>query len=145
MTLVTGKTNTVYVIDPDTAICEGLSALLGTLNIPVTCYADAQHFFDTEAPQGWEDGCILVEAKQSGLSCLAFLKQLRADGNTLPVLVLASTSNRSIAEQALLAGATDVIDKPFVDGHLLERLHLRMKGTSGPDAATHLEIPQRME
>lgn len=134
------KTETVYVIDPDSAIREGLSALLGTLDIPVSCYADAQHFFDSEAPQGWQDGCILVEAKLRGLSCLAFLKRLRAGGNTLPVLVLASTSNRFIAGQMLQAGATDVIDKPFVNGHLLERLHPLMKRSSGPDAATPLRF-----
>ncbi len=130
------KVDTVYIIDPDAAIREALSALLGTLDIPVICYADAQQFLDVEAPKGWAGSCILVEAELRGLSCLEFLKRLRDDGNTLPVLVLASTSNRVIANQALRAGATDVIDKPLVNDHFVSLLHRSMNRSSGLDVAT---------
>ncbi len=113
----------MHVIDPDVSIREGLSALLGSLDIPVTSHANAQYFLDAETPCGWTDGCILVEAKLPGLSCLAFLKRLRSEANTLPVLVLTSTANRDIADQALLAGATDVLDKPLAGDLLVERLY----------------------
>ena len=130
------KTEKVYIIDPDSDVREGVATLLATWDIPVTSYAEAQEFIDSEAPQGWKSGCILVEAQLRGLSCLDFLRRLRAKGNTLPVLVLASTSNRAIADQALSAGATDVIDKPLINHDLLESLREFMGNLPLRDSAS---------
>ncbi len=119
--------DTVYVIDPDEAIRDGLTTLLGTLDTPVLCYPDAQAFFDANTGLNLNRGCVLVEANLPGMGSLTFLRQLRAQGIDLPVVVLASTSNRAIADQALQAGAVDVIDKPLVNDRLLRRLREVLK------------------
>lgn len=116
------ETDTVYVIDPDEAIRDGLTTLLGTLDTPVQCYPDALAFLDANTALSLSRGCFLVEANLPGMGTLALLRWLRAKGVDLPVVVLASTSNRGIAEQALQAGAVDVIEKPLVNGRLLSRL-----------------------
>ena len=72
-------------------------------------------------------GCILVGANLPGIGALAPLRRLRALGVDLPVVVLASTSNRAIADQSLKAGAVDVIDKLLVSGRLLSRLRQLLK------------------
>lgn len=131
MVAVFNQTGNVYIIDPDAAVREGVITLLGTLAIPVIPYADAQQFFDVEAPQNGASGCIMVEAQLQGLSCLEFLKKLRANGNTLPVFVLVSTSNRAINDQLLVAGATEIIEKPFTNDDLLEHLQQVMRQSSG--------------
>lgn len=122
---------TVYIIDPDEAIREGLQALLGTLAISVLCYPDAEAFLDATTGQRPNCGCLLVEANLPGLDSLALLRRLRAEGSQLPVVVLASTSNRDIADQALRAGVADVIDKPLVNGLLLNRLQQLLSRAPG--------------
>ena len=69
----------------------------------------------------------MVEANLPGMGSLTFLRRLRAQGIDLPVVVLTSTSNRAIADQALQAGAVDVIDKPLVNDRLLRRLREVLK------------------
>tara|TARA_R110000868_G_scaffold411749_1_gene708686 strand:+ start:37303 stop:37677 length:375 start_codon:yes stop_codon:yes gene_type:complete len=117
----------VFIIDPDEGIRESLEALLGTLAISTLSYPDVEAFLDSISDQFPDRGCLIVDATLPGLGSLALLKRLRKEGSKLPVLVLASTSNRDIAALALQAGAAAVIDKPLANGQLLERLQQVMK------------------
>jgi two-component system, chemotaxis family, CheB/CheR fusion protein len=114
--------NTVYVIDPDEAVHDALTTLLGATGTKVVCYFSAETFLDSDLVKGETRGCILLEASLPGMGSLALLKRLRHRGIELPVVVLTSTSNSDIADQALLAGALDVIEKPLVGDRLLELL-----------------------
>jgi two-component system CheB/CheR fusion protein len=114
--------DTVYVIDPDEGVHDAITTLLGANGTRVACYPNAEAFFDSTCAHSLSRGCLLVEANLPGMGSLAFLRRLRAQGVDLPVLVLTSTSNREIANQALKAGAVEVIEKPLVGGRLLNRL-----------------------
>ena len=96
--------------------------MLGTLAIPVLCCPDAGLFLDATTGQRQNCGCFLMEAPLPGFSSLALLRLLRGEGSKLPVIMLATTSNRGIADQLIRAGAVDVIDKPLANGLLLIRL-----------------------
>ena len=113
----------VYVIDPDEAVDDALSILLGAAGARVVCYPNAEAFFDSSIAHSLRRGCLLVEANLPGMGCLAFLKRLRTQGIYNPVLILTSTSNRDIANQTLMAGAAEIIEKPLVGSRLLNRLH----------------------
>ena len=112
----------IYVIDPDEAVHDALTILLSAAGTRVVCYPNAEAYFDSTLAHSSGRGCLLVEANLPGMGSLAFLRRLRAQGVDLPVLVLTSTSNREIANQALKAGAVEVIEKPLVGGRLLNRL-----------------------
>ena len=114
----------VYVIDPDEAVHDALAALLGATGTRVVCYASAEAFLDSDFMHSGMRGLVLVEVNLPGMGSLALLRRLRARGVDLPVVVLTSTSNRDIADQALKAGAVEVIEKPLVHGRLLNRLQL---------------------
>lgn len=113
----------IYVIDPDEAVDDALTTLLGATGARVVCYPSAEAFLDWTFAHSLRNGCLLVEANLPGMGSLAFLKRLRAQGIDHPVLVLTSTSNREIANQVLKAGAVEVIEKPQVGSRLLHRLH----------------------
>ena len=132
---MTRERDTVYIIDPDEAIRDGLTTLLGTLDIPVLCYPDAQAFLDSTTAESLSRGCLLVEANLPGMGSLALLRRLQDQGADLSVMILASTRNRGIAGQALQAGAADVIDKPLVNGQLLKRLRQLLSWAPGLLAA----------
>ncbi len=113
----------VYVIDPDEAVHDALTILLSAGGTRVVCYANAEAFLDSSFVHSAMRGCVLAEANLPGMGSLALLRQLRARGVDLPVVILTSTFNRDIADQVLKAGAVEVIEKPLVHGQLLNRLH----------------------
>ncbi len=113
----------VYVIDPDEAVHDALTALLGATGTRVVCYPSAEAFLDSNFMHNGMCGLVLAEVDLPGMGSLALLRRLRHQGVDLPVVVLTSTSNRDIADQALKAGAVEVIEKPLVHGRLLNRLH----------------------
>ena len=47
LTKLPDQRDTVYVIDPDAAIRDGLTTFLGTLDIPVRSYSNAEAFLDS--------------------------------------------------------------------------------------------------
>jgi two-component system response regulator FixJ len=124
----------VYVIDPDEAVHDALAALLGATGTRVVCYPSAEAFLDSNCMHSGMRGLVLAEVNLPGMGSLALLRQLRDQGVDLPVVVLTSTSNRDIADQALKAGAVEVIEKPLVHGRLLNRLHHLVRHNDGARA-----------
>ena len=114
--------NTVFVIDPDEAVHDALRTLLSATGTNVVCYPNAESFLESIFTQDLIGGCLLAEADLPGMGSLALLRRLQARDINIPIVVLTSTSNRDIADQALKAGATEVIEKPVVGARLLERL-----------------------
>ncbi len=112
----------VYVIDPDEAVHDALTALLGATGTQVVCFPSAETFLDSDFTRSDMRGLVLAEVNLPGMGSLALLRRLRDQGVDLPVVVLTSTSNRDIADQALKAGAVEVIEKPLVHDRLMNRL-----------------------
>jgi len=110
----------VYVIDPDEAVHDALSELLSATGIRVVCFRSAENFLRFNDAQGTLHGCLLAEANLPGMGSLALLRQLQVREIDVSVAVLTSTANRDIADQALRAGAVEVISKPLVGDCLLK-------------------------
>ena len=114
--------DTVYVIDPDESVHDALTTLLQSVNVRVACYRTPEAFLNACAVQGAGNCCVLLEADLPGIGSLALIREVRAQAPTMPIIVLASTTDDDIAAQALKAGALDVIDKPLCGAHLLDRI-----------------------
>jgi len=116
--------DTVYIVDPDEAVHDALTTLLGTAGTKVLGYASAEAFLASGVVSSAMRGCLLVDIDLPGMGSLELLRQLRTSGIDVPVVVLTSVSDSDIAKQALKAGAVEVIEKPLVSGRLLERLNI---------------------
>ncbi len=115
-------TNIVHVVDPDDAIGEALTALLGTYDIAVRCFRDAEEYLTKDIEFARRPGCLLVEADLPGRSGLSLLRQLREQNADFPVIVLSSDAKTDLRRQALRLGATEVVEKPLMNDFLLKRL-----------------------
>lgn len=122
---------TIYLIDPDEAVHDALSALLDASGLRVMCFSTAEAFLAAGLPDNSEPGILLVEASLSGIGALALVRHLHIHAGWIPVVVLTSTSDRRISRQALRAGASEVIEKPLVGDRLLG--WLRSQGYTVPD------------
>jgi len=114
--------DTVYVVDPDESVHEALAALLQSAGVRVAGYRTPEAFLNACATPPANNCCALVEADLSGIGSLALIRELHVRVPDMPIIVLASTVDSHIAAQALKAGAIDVIDKPLIGPHLLDRI-----------------------
>jgi FixJ family two-component response regulator len=112
----------VYVVDPDQAIGEGLTVLLNTYGFQVQSYRDAESFLEARPHLCSSCCCLLVEANLPGLSGPALLQQLRDEGVDSPAILLLSTSYPDQIKQARRTGRISVMEKPLVNGMLIEEL-----------------------
>lgn len=117
--LMVGAGREAFVIEPDAAIRDGLTALINSQDIPVRGYENAETFLDFVCDRHPACGCLLLEAELPGLSSFELLRRLRRRGAHIPAIVLVSTPNRWIVEQALRAGAREVIEKPLLSEGVL--------------------------
>lgn len=120
----------VYAVDPDPAIADGLKALLDTYGMQVCYYPDGESFLKSQRDAHHDHCCLLIDADLPRLSGPALLQQLRDDFSHVPVILFVSTSSPELIEAARSSNRIRVIEKPFVDGMLVEQL-LRLQHTCG--------------
>ena len=110
----------VGVIDPDPVARNGLSTLLRGLGIDVSTFDSAESFL--LAANGRHVACLIVDLLLPGMSGLELLRRLRSAGNDVPVILLADESDVPTAVAAMREGATDFIEKPYVDVAVLKQV-----------------------
>ncbi|MBY4636495.1 response regulator [Sphingopyxis sp. XHP0097] len=107
----------VHVIDDDEGVRESLAFLLDCSEIATRTYESAMEFID--ALPKVERGCIVTDVRMPGMSGIELLSRLRALGVTDPVIVITGHADVPMAIQALHAGVSDFIEKPFSDEAIL--------------------------
>ena len=110
----------VGVIDPDPVARNGLKTLLYGLGIDVSTFDSAESFL--LATDGRHIGCLIVDLLLPGMSGLELLRRLRSAGNDVPVILLADESDVPTAVAAMREGATDFIEKPYVDVAVMKQV-----------------------
>jgi two-component system response regulator FixJ len=114
----------VGVIDPDPVARNGLRVLLHGLGIDVTTFDSAENYL--LAADGRALLCLIVDLLLPGMSGLELLRRLRSAGNDVPVILLADESDVPTAVAAIREGATDFIEKPFMDVAVLKQVQKLM-------------------
>jgi FixJ family two-component response regulator len=110
----------VGVIDPDPVARTGLRTLLHGLGIDVSTFESAESYL--LAANGRHFGCLIVDLLLPGMSGLELLRRLRSAGNDVPLILLADESDVPTAVAAMREGATDFIEKPYVDVAILKQV-----------------------
>ena len=107
----------VHIVDDDNAVRDALSMLMQSEDIPAHVYASAEEFLDEHAQ--FKMGCLLLDVRMPGMNGLQLLELLKEQDIAIPVIFITGHGDVSMAVQAMKAGATDFIEKPFDNNHLL--------------------------
>ncbi|WLD64432.1 response regulator [Pseudomonas sp. OVF7] len=110
----------IYVVDEDEALRNNLRRVLEAQGYPVRDAAGAEQFF--ERYPGDQRGCLVIEARPSGISGLEVVGRLRARGDELPIIMISGNSRVADVVDAMKAGVCDFIEKPFRYQQLLTSL-----------------------
>jgi FixJ family two-component response regulator len=108
---------TVFIVDDDTSICDGLSNLLESVGIPAECYHSAEAF-----RMKWDKcraGCLLLDARLPGVSGMELQEQMRGSGIAIPVIFMTAHGDIPMVRKVMKAGAIEFLTKPFEKDELL--------------------------
>ncbi|HQD13912.1 MAG TPA: response regulator [Ottowia sp.] len=130
----------IHLVDDDASVREALALLIGTVGLRVAPWADPQDFlarFDRDAV-----GAIVLDMRMPGLSGLALIDELRAQGVDQPVVMLTGHGSVDMCRRAFKAGAAEFLEKPVDDEALLgavqaavrTHLALRRQDAAGREA-----------
>lgn len=110
----------IHLIDDDAAVRDALSLLISTVGLRVQAWADPQRFmaeFDRQSI-----GAIVLDVRMPGISGLAVLDALVAQGVDQPILMLTGHGTVAMCRRAFKAGAAEFLEKPVNDELLIESL-----------------------
>ena len=108
---------TVHVVDDDQAVRESLCALLEADGHDVEAYVSGDAFL--ERVDSARSGCVLLDIHMPGRSGLEVQRELRRRDVPLPVVVMTGQGDIGMAVEAMKAGASDFIEKPYSNELLL--------------------------
>jgi len=106
----------VAIVDDDESIRETTKDLLESAGLHAAAFASAQAFLES-APA--RVSCLIADMRMPGLSGLALHEHLAASGASIPTILITAYPDERIGAQALKAGVTAYLAKPFSDEELL--------------------------
>lgn len=135
----------VHVVDDDQAVRDSLEFLLESAGLPTRTYASATEFLNAAPSLG--AGCVLTDVRMPDIDGLTLQKRLAEIGFYLPVIIMTGHGDIPIAVEALKSGATDFLEKPFDDDHLLTVLRGALLSSEKAQAAasTRVHITARLD
>jgi len=137
----------VLIVDDDRELCELVAELLGTEG------------FGVEVADGSADGLeraltgshslVVLDVMMPGMNGFELLRRLRAEGSSVPVLMLTARGEDVDRIVGLEIGADDYLPKPFNPRELVARIHAILRRVerrgAGVGASQESRAPERME
>ena len=133
-------TPTVFIVDDDASVREGMAWLLRTRRLFSESFDSAEAFLamlqgthaNPNTDGAWQpnparlqqSACILLDVRMPGMSGLALFEQLLVKGmaQAWPVIFLTGHADVPTAVDSVKRGAFDFCEKPFSDNALVDRV-----------------------
>lgn len=126
----------IVVVEADTAVRDGIAALLESWGYRTTVYPDAETVLAADIEGGVD--CMLLDVGLPGMDGLSLVERLRRDGVGTPILMMSANGDVTTAVRALQTGAQDFIEKPFDDEPLVRRIEAIRSHRPAPTADSHV-------
>jgi FixJ family two-component response regulator len=106
---MTGHAPLVVVVDDDPAVLRAFGRVLRAAGFDTATYASAEDYLT--APPSRRVQCLVLDVQLGGMSGLDLQRHLRAQGSTLPVIILTAYDDELIRREAWTAGCAGYFDK----------------------------------
>lgn len=111
-----GPPGTVAIVDDDEAVRHSLRLWLEVIGHKVQTFASATEFLKGSLENLL---CLIVDHRMPDFTGLDLAERLRAEGNTVPIMLVTGSPSRAIYARATAVGVDEVIEKPFNEALLL--------------------------
>lgn len=110
----------IIVIDDDAGVRDSLSALVSAKGFDCETFADAESFL--ACSDAGDPAVILMDHSLKAVSGLDAIRRLRGDGDSRPIIMITAHGDLDLAVEAMKAGASDYIEKPWDRDALFEAI-----------------------
>src|SRR6516165_1953021 len=111
---------TVFVVDDDADVRQGLRFMLRAAGYSVEAFASARSFLEDYDPR--RGGCLLLDVQMPQTSGIELQQRLNIRGWRVPVIFITGHGTVALAIAAMKAGAFDFIEKPLREEALLDSI-----------------------
>ena len=118
---------TVFVVDDDAAVRQGLRFMLRAAGYSVEAFPSARSFLEEYDPR--PGGCLLLDVQMPQMSGLELQQRINVRGWRIPVIFITGHGTVQLAIAAVKAGAFDFIEKPLREEALLESIERALHWT----------------
>jgi FixJ family two-component response regulator len=111
----------VFVIDDDPSFRRSTEMLIGSAGLSVQAFSSAEEFLRSRRPN--VPGCLVLDVRLPQLSGLDLQQELAKAGIGIPIIFITGHGDIPMTVQAMKAGATEFLTKPFREQDLLDTIH----------------------
>lgn len=122
---------TIHVIDDDEAARHSLEFLIDCAGLKVRGHPSADAFL--AASPALDHACIVTDVRMPGMNGIELVAELARRGCPAPVIVITGHADVPMAIQAMKAGVSDFIEKPFSDDVMLDAIRSALARQAGRD------------
>ncbi len=116
----------VFIVDDDDAVRDSIETVLGAVGWHVETFRSANDFLDGFDGAGG-DTVVVTDVRMPGMDGLDLQSRVLERCPDIPFIVMTGHGDVPMAVQAMKAGATDFIEKPFDAEMLIERIEQALK------------------
>ena len=117
---------TVYLIDDDPSVRQGLARLIRVAGHVVETFASAQEFLAAGPPAG--PGCLVLDVRMPDVGGLELQERLAGREGPMPIILITGHGDIPMSVRAMKAGAVDFLPKPVDGGQLLAAIQQALAG-----------------
>ncbi len=130
----------LYVVEDDPALREMLSSYLEKQGLTVTAMANAEDML--RRMHRLRPDLIVLDVMLPGMSGLQACRQLRIEGDRVPIILLTARVEEVDRVLGLEMGADDYLGKPFSARELLARVHAVLRRSTTLPGTPLLQLPE---
>ncbi|MBL8088318.1 MAG: response regulator transcription factor [Chthonomonas sp.] len=126
----------ILVVEDEVSVCQSLATALSADGFEVEVTTTGTQGLARATSTAYD--LILLDIMLPGVDGLAICRELRAQGNLVPIIFLTARGELQHKVAGLDAGADDYLPKPFEVAELLARVRANLRRTAAP--ATTLTV-----
>ena len=111
---------TVFLVDDDASVRKALQRLIRAAGYDVESFADAAGYLASPAPS--LPACIVLDIRMPTMSGFELQSAIAGTSRALPVVFITGHGDETVRNQALEAGAVDVLFKPIDEEELVSAI-----------------------
>lgn len=110
----------LVLIEDDENVRRSMTMLLRARGFQIDTYRSGTEFLMMQGQHGAD--CLLIDYKMPRMNGLEVMRRARTRKDETPAIMITGYYSQSLRDRALLAGFTDVLEKPAAPGLLIEMI-----------------------
>lgn len=115
----------VYVVDDEPLVRESLAWLLESVHVKTQLFANSDEFLAVF--KAGLVGCGVLDVRMQGMNGMDLYHLIQQIDPHFPVIIVTAHADVPLAIRAMKQGAFDLIEKPYNDQYMLERVQMAIQ------------------